>query len=39
MDKKGVLTKSLAVVGTVLMWFPILATVAISVAGSIIPRL
>jgi hypothetical protein len=35
MGKKSVLTKVLAVVGTVLVWFPILATIVISVAGSI----
>ena len=35
MEKKGVLTKVLTVVGTVLVWFPILATVVISVLGSI----
>jgi hypothetical protein len=35
MEKKGMLTKVLAVVGTVLVWFPILATIAISVVGSI----
>ena len=32
MEKKGVLTKMLAIVGTVLMWFPILAPVLLSVA-------
>ena len=35
MAKKGVLTKVLAIAGTVLVWFPILATIVISVAGSI----
>ena len=35
MAKKGVLTKILAVVGMVLVWFPIMATIVISVAGSI----
>ena len=35
MEKKGVLTKVLAIVGTVLVWSPILATIVISVAGSI----
>ena len=34
MDRKGVFTRVLAVVGTVLVWFPILATVVISVVGS-----
>ena len=32
MEKKGVLTKILAIVGTVLVWFPILAPVLLSVA-------
>ena len=35
MGKKGVLTKILAVIGTVLAWFPILATVVISVVVTI----
>lgn len=35
MEKKDVLTKVLAVVGTVLVCFPIVATVALSVVGSI----
>jgi len=30
MEKKGVLTKILAIVGTVLVWFPILAPIVIS---------
>ena len=32
MEKKGVLTKILAIVGTVFVWFPILAPVLLSVA-------
>ena len=32
MDKRGVLTKILAVTGTVLVWFPILAPVLLSLA-------
>ncbi|MEI9479919.1 MAG: hypothetical protein WCO26_25570 [Deltaproteobacteria bacterium] len=39
MEIKGILTKVLAVVGTVLVWFPILATVVISVVGSIGDRI
>lgn len=39
MEKRGILTKVLAVVGTVLVWFPILAAVAISVVGSIGDRI
>ena len=35
MGKKGVLTKILAVIGTVLAWFPILATVVISVVVTV----
>jgi hypothetical protein len=35
MEKKDMLTKVLAVVGTVLVWFPVLATVVISVVGFI----
>ena len=35
MEKKGVLTKVLAVIGTVLVWFPIVATVVLSMVGSI----
>ncbi|MEI6310448.1 MAG: hypothetical protein WCP58_12495 [bacterium] len=35
MEKKDVLTKVLAVIGTVLAWFPIVATIVLSVAGSI----
>ncbi|MCX5971523.1 MAG: hypothetical protein NTV14_08510 [Coprothermobacterota bacterium] len=35
MEKKVVLTKVLAVIGTVLVWFPIVATIALSVVGSI----
>ena len=33
MEKKGILTKILAIVGTVLVWFPILAPVLLSVAA------
>lgn len=35
MDNKGVLTKALAVVGTVLVWIPILFTLLTSVIGTI----
>jgi uncharacterized membrane protein len=35
MDHKGVLTKVLAVVGTVLVWIPILFTIVTSVIGTI----
>ena len=35
MEKKGVLTKVLAVIWTVLVWFPIVATVVLSMVGSI----
>lgn len=35
MEKKDVLTKVLAVVGTVLVWFPMVATVLLSIVGSI----
>ena len=38
MDRRDILTRILAVAGTVLVSFPILATVAISVAGSITSR-
>jgi hypothetical protein len=38
MEKKDVLTKALAVVGTVLVWFPIFATLATSVVGTIAAR-
>ncbi|MCR4427440.1 MAG: hypothetical protein NUW23_14855 [Firmicutes bacterium] len=38
MAEKSILTKVLAAVGTALLWFPILATIAISVAGSIRDR-
>ncbi|HCX79382.1 MAG TPA: hypothetical protein DG577_08205 [Firmicutes bacterium] len=38
MEKKGVLTKVLAVVGTALVWVPILSTLALSVIGSISNR-
>jgi hypothetical protein len=33
MEKKGILTKILAIVGTVLVWFPILAPILLSVAA------
>jgi hypothetical protein len=39
MEKKGVLTKILAVAGTVLVWFPILAPVLLSVAVIITRRM
>ncbi len=35
MERKNVLTKILAVIGTVLVWFPIVATVGLSIVGSI----
>ncbi|MEI6531176.1 MAG: hypothetical protein WCN99_06805 [bacterium] len=35
MEKKVILTKVLAVIGTVLVWFPIVATVVLSIVGSI----
>ncbi|HBI55493.1 MAG TPA: hypothetical protein DDY38_01485 [Firmicutes bacterium] len=38
MEKKGVLTKVQAVVGTALVWVPILSTLALSVIGSISNR-
>ena len=39
MKKKGILTKILAIVGTALVWFPILAPVLLSVAGIIKGRM
>ena len=39
MEKKGVLTKILAIVGTMLVWFPILAPVLLSVAVIIQERM
>jgi len=33
MNKTGILTKALAVVGALLVWFPIVATVVVTVAG------
>ncbi len=39
MEKKGVLTKILAIVGTVLVWFPILTPVLLSVAVIIKERM
>jgi hypothetical protein len=39
MEKKGVLTKILAIAGTVLVWFPILAPVLLSVAFIITRRM
>ena len=39
MEKKGVFTKILAIVGTVLVWFPILAPVLLSVAVIIKERM
>jgi hypothetical protein len=38
MERKGAFTKGLAVVGTVLAWFPILATVVLCGVGSIAER-
>jgi hypothetical protein len=38
MEKKGVFTKILAVVGTVLVWFPILAPILLSVVAFITQR-
>jgi hypothetical protein len=38
MKKAGVFTKVLAVTGTVLVWLPIVATVALSLAGSLAVR-
>jgi len=35
MEKKDVLAKVLAVIGTVLVWFPIIATIVLSIIGSI----
>jgi hypothetical protein len=35
MEKKGVLTKTLAIAGTALVWFPILAPVLLSIASII----
>jgi hypothetical protein len=39
MEKKGVLTKILAIVGTVLVWFPILAPILLSAIISIKMRI
>ncbi len=39
MEKKDVLTKILAIAGTVLVWFPILAPILISVAAFITERM
>jgi hypothetical protein len=38
MEKKGVFTKILAIVGTVLVWFPILAPILLSVAVFVAER-
>jgi len=38
MKKTGVVTKVLAVIGTVLVWLPIVATVGLSVVGSLAAR-
>jgi len=38
MDRRGVLTRLLAIVGTVLVWIPILFTVLTSIAGTISSR-
>jgi hypothetical protein len=35
MEKKVIFTKALAVIGTVLVWFPIIGTIVLSVVGSI----
>ena len=35
MDRKGALTRLLAVVGTVLVWIPILFTILTSVVGTV----
>lgn len=39
MDRKGVLTRLLAMVGTILVWIPILFTVLTSVVGTISSRM
>ena len=39
MEKKNILTKVLAIVGTVLMWFPILAPVVITLLGFMAGRI
>lgn len=39
MEKKDILTKILAITGTVLVWFPILAPILISVAAFITERM
>jgi hypothetical protein len=41
MEKRNILTKILAILGTVLVWFPIISTVVVALAGTIrsgIPR-
>ena len=38
MKRSGLLTKVLAIAGTVLVWFPIAATVVTAVAGSVASR-
>jgi hypothetical protein len=38
MKKKGILTKAMVVAGTVLVWFPILVAILISIAGFIQSR-
>ena len=38
-EKKDILTKALAIAGTALVWFPILAPIAISVLGFIAERM
>ncbi len=35
MEKKGIVTKVLAVAGTILVWFPLLAPIALSVVRSV----
>ncbi len=38
MKKREILTKTLAIAGTVLLWIPILLTIVTSVVGTIISR-
>jgi hypothetical protein len=39
MEKKGILTKILAIAGTVLVWFPILAPILFSVVALLVERM
>ena len=39
MEKKGVFTKILAIIGTVLVWFPILAPILFSVVALLVERM